>query len=200
VLQVLEVLEVLEGGADLEHLEHIEHLDHLGMITILRSDITTLHVDAIVNAANSALAGGGGVDGAIHAAAGPEMAAELRRYPGCPTGSAVMTRGYRLPARFVIHAVGPIWRNGRENEPELLARAYESSFRLARDEGSIRTIAFPAISTGVYGFPRPQAAEIALGVMIAHEREFEAITACLFDEASAQLYRDRYAQLRARVQ
>ena len=200
MLQVLDVLEVLEGGADLEHLEHIEHLDHLGMITILQSDITTLHVDAIVNAANSALAGGGGVDGAIHAAAGPEMAAELRRYPGCPTGSAVMTRGYRLPARFVIHAVGPIWRNGSANEPELLARAYESSFRLARDEGSIRTIAFPAISTGVYGFPKPQAAEIALGVMIAHEREFEAITACLFDEASAQLYRDRYAQLRARVQ
>jgi O-acetyl-ADP-ribose deacetylase (regulator of RNase III) len=170
------------------------------MITIVHADITTLHVDAIVNAANSALAGGGGVDGAIHAAAGPEMAAELRRYRGCPTGSAVITRGFRLPARFVIHAVGPIWRTGREGEPELLASAYESSFRVARDAGSIRTIAFPAISTGVYGFPKPRAAEIALRAMIAHEAEFEAITACLFDEASAQLYRDTYAQLRAQVQ
>jgi O-acetyl-ADP-ribose deacetylase (regulator of RNase III) len=170
------------------------------MITILRADITTLRVDAIVNAANSALAGGGGVDGAIHAAAGPEMAAELRSYAGCPTGSAVITRGYRLPARFVIHTVGPVWRDGSQAEPELLARAYESSFRLARDEGSIRTIAFPAISTGVYGFPKPQAAEIALRAMIAHEREFEAITACLFDENSAQLYRDAYTRLLARAQ
>jgi O-acetyl-ADP-ribose deacetylase (regulator of RNase III) len=169
------------------------------MIEILRADITTLQVDAIVNAANSALAGGGGVDGAIHAAAGRELAAELRRYPGCPTGSAVITRGYRLPARFVIHAVGPVWRGGNESERELLASAYESSFMRAREEGSIRTIAFAAISTGVYGFPKPQAAEIALGVMLAHEAEFERITACLFDEGSAQLYRDTLARLRAKT-
>jgi O-acetyl-ADP-ribose deacetylase (regulator of RNase III) len=166
------------------------------MIQILHADITTLPVDAIVNAANSSLAGGGGVDGAIHAAAGPEMAAELRRYPGCPTGSAVMTRGHRLPARFVIHAVGPIWRGGEYRERELLATAYETSFTLARDEGSVRTIAFPAISTGVYGFPKAPAAEIALGVMLTHEEEFETITACLFDEPSAELYRKTLARLR----
>jgi O-acetyl-ADP-ribose deacetylase len=166
------------------------------LIQILHADITTLHVDAIVNAANSSLAGGGGVDGAIHAAAGPEMAAELRRYPGCPTGSAVMTQGYRLPARLVIHAVGPIWRGGDHGETRLLARAYETSFRVAREEGSVRTIAFPAISTGIYGFPKEPAAEIAIGVMLAHEAELESITACLFDEESAELYRKTLARLR----
>jgi O-acetyl-ADP-ribose deacetylase len=166
------------------------------LIQILHADITTLHVDAIVNAANSSLAGGGGVDGAIHAAAGPEMAAELRRYPGCPTGSAVMTQGYRLPARLVIHAVGPIWRGGDHGETRLLARAYETSFRVAREEGSVRTIAFPAISTGIYGFPKEPAAEIAIGVMLAHEAELESISACLFDEESAELYRKTLARLR----
>lgn len=166
------------------------------MIEIRRGDITELPVDAIVNAANSALAGGGGVDGAIHAAAGPELAVELRRYPGCPTGSAVITRGYRLPARFVIHAVGPIWRGGNAREAELLASAYETSFKLAREEGSVRTVAFPAIATGVYGFPKGPAAEIALGVMLMHEGEFERITACLFDEQSAQLYRETLARLK----
>ena len=166
------------------------------MIQVVHADITTLPVDAIVNAANSSLAGGGGVDGAIHAAAGPEMAAELRRYSGCPTGSAVMTRGYRLPARFVIHAVGPIWRGGEYRERELLATAYETSFTLARDEGSVRTIAFPAISTGVYGFPKAPAAEIALGVMLTHEEAFDTVTACLFDEQSAELYRKMLARLR----
>jgi O-acetyl-ADP-ribose deacetylase (regulator of RNase III) len=167
------------------------------MIELLRADITTLHVDAVVNAANSALAGGGGVDGAIHAAAGPELAAELRRYPGCPTGSAVITRGYRLPARFVIHAVGPVWRGGDQGEPELLASAYETSFEVARDEGSIRTIAFSAISTGIYGYPKTAAAEVALRVMLAHESELERIIACLFDEKSLVLYRDTLARLRA---
>ena len=168
------------------------------MITILHADITTLRVDAIVNAANSALAGGGGVDGAIHAAAGPELAAELRRYSGCPTGSAVITKGYRLPARFVIHAVGPIWRGGEHREAELLASAYETSFMLACEQGSIRTIAFPAISTGVYGFPKAPAAEIALASMLNHEPEFDAISACLFDERSADLYRETLTRLHAR--
>jgi O-acetyl-ADP-ribose deacetylase (regulator of RNase III) len=167
------------------------------LIEITRGDITTLAVDAIVNAANSELAGGGGVDGAIHRAAGPELAAELREYPGCPTGSAVMTRGYRLPARFVIHAVGPIWRGGKEREAELLESAYETSVKLALDEGTIRTIAFPAISTGVYGFPKAPAAEIALGVMLAHEGEFERIVACLFDEQAAALYGETLDRLRA---
>jgi O-acetyl-ADP-ribose deacetylase (regulator of RNase III) len=166
------------------------------MIEIIRGDITTLKVDAIVNAANSALAGGGGVDGAIHAAAGRELAAELRKYPGCPTGSAVMTRGYRLPARFVIHAVGPIWRAGKDREPELLKSAYETSFKLALDEGSIRTIAFPAISTGVYGFPKAPAAQIALGVMLGHDGDFERVIACLFDDPAAALYRETLVRLR----
>ena len=107
-----------------------------------------------------------------------------------------MTRGFRLPARFVIHAVGPIWRGGEHRERELLATAYETSFTLARDEGSVRTIAFPAISTGVYGFPKAPAAQIALGVMRTHEEEFETITACLFDEQSADLYRETLARLR----
>jgi O-acetyl-ADP-ribose deacetylase len=166
------------------------------MISILRADITTLPVDAIVNAANSALAGGGGVDGAIHAAAGREMATELRRYSGCATGSAVVTRGYRLPARFVIHAVGPVWRGGDYGEADLLARAYETAFALARDQGSIRTIAFAAISTGVYGFPKASAAQIALGAMLAHEDEFDEITACLFDGQSVELYRETLDRLR----
>ncbi len=179
-----------ENPEDLEDPEDPEH----PLITILHADITTLPVDAIVNAANSALAGGGGVDGAIHAAAGPELAAELRRYPGCPTGSAVITKGYRLPARFVIHAVGPIWRGGDHREAELLTSAYDTSFKLAREEGSIRTIAFPAISTGVYGFPKARAAEIALASMRTHEHEFDDITACLFDESSADLYRQTLAR------
>ena len=166
------------------------------MIRVLHADITTLDVDAIVNAANSSLAGGGGVDGAIHAAAGPEMMAELRRYSGCPTGSAVMTKGYRLPARFVIHAVGPIWRDGEHQEPTLLRGAYEASFKLAVGEGSIRTIAFPAISTGVYGYPKAPAAEIALRAMLAHEQEFDEIIACLFDAQSTDLYAKTLARLR----
>jgi O-acetyl-ADP-ribose deacetylase (regulator of RNase III) len=166
------------------------------LIEILHADITTLDVDAIVNAANSALAGGGGVDGAIHTAAGPEMMAELRRHSGCPTGSAVLTKGYRLPARFVIHAVGPVWREGEYGEADLLRRAYEASFRLARGEASIRTIAFPAISTGVYGFPKAPAAEIALGVMLAHETEYERIIACLFDAQSTDLYGKTLTRLR----
>ena len=168
------------------------------MITVVRSDITRLSVDAIVNAANSALAGGGGVDGAIHRAAGPELADELRRYDGCSTGSAVMTRGYRLPARFVIHAVGPVWRGGNHKERDLLASAYEVSFSVAKREGSIRTIAFSAISTGVYGFPKPEAAEIALRSMLAHEADYENIIACLFDDDSARLYTKTLAGLRSR--
>ena len=160
------------------------------MLRIVCADITTLDVDAIVNAANEALRGGGGVDGAIHRAAGPNLLHELERYPSCPTGDAVLTAGHRLPARYVIHAVGPIWRGGVNGEPELLERAYERAFNLACDHGDIRTIAFPAISAGVYGYPKEKAANIALRVMRRHEALFDEVTACLFDEGHAALYRE----------
>jgi O-acetyl-ADP-ribose deacetylase (regulator of RNase III) len=160
------------------------------MIEIVQGDITTLEVDAIVNAANAALAGGGGVDGAVHDAAGPELMQELRRFPGCPTGQAVRTRGYRLPARWVIHAVGPVWRGGGAGEPGLLRQAYESAFARAREAGDVRTIAFPAISTGVYGYPKREAARIALDVMRAHEAEYDRVVACLYDAESAAVYRE----------
>ena len=140
------------------------YVDGMRRVEILNADITTLAVDAIVNAANRALAGGGGVDGAIHRAAGPELLAECRSLGSCPTGSAKMTRGYRLPATHVIHAVGPIWNGGSQGEDELLASCYRTALGLARDHG-MRSIAFSAISCGVYGFPPPRAADIAIRVM-----------------------------------
>jgi O-acetyl-ADP-ribose deacetylase len=166
------------------------------MIEIVTADITTLEIDAIVNAANSALRGGGGVDGAIHRAAGPALMAELRLFPGCPTGDAVRTRGHQLRARYVIHAVGPVWNGGARSEAALLARAYESAFERAKEAGDVRSIAFPALSTGAYGFPKPEAATIALRAMVAHDAEYERIVACLFDERDAQLYRETLRHVR----
>ena len=164
------------------------------MIEIVTADITTLDVDAIVNAANEGLRGGGGVDGAIHRAAGPELLEELMQYNRCATGGAVLTKGYRLRARYVIHAVGPVWRGGEDHERELLRSAYDTAFRLAREKGHIRSIAFPAISTGIFGFPKRDAAKIALSAMLANDTDFDRIVACLFDEGSAALYRALLAE------
>jgi O-acetyl-ADP-ribose deacetylase len=163
------------------------------VIEIVQGDITTLAVDAIVNAANSALRGGGGVDGAIHRAAGPGLLQELLAHEGCVPGDAVITGGHRLPARWVIHAVGPVWHGGERGEPETLRRAYRSAFALARRQPDLRTIAFPAISTGVYGYPKRAAAAVALGVMREEEGRFDRIVACLFDAESAAIYRELLA-------
>jgi O-acetyl-ADP-ribose deacetylase (regulator of RNase III) len=130
-------------------------------VQVVEGDITRQHVDAIVNAANTSLLGGGGVDGAIHRAAGPSLLVECRTLKGCPTGEAKITNGYNLPAKWVIHTVGPVWRDGRHGEDELLACCYRSCFALAVRQG-IRTIAFPSISTGAYGFPMDRAARIAI--------------------------------------
>ena len=144
-------------------------------ITILQADITTLDVDAIVNAANNSLLGGGGVDGAIHRAAGPELLAECRGLHGCPTGEAKITKGYRLKARHVIHTVGPIYRDGKQGEPELLASCYRNCLRLASENGC-HTVDFPSISTGIYHFPLDQAAQIAVREITAYLADHPEIT------------------------
>ena len=154
-------------------------------------DITTLAVDAIVNAANAALARGGGVCGAIHRAAGPELERECRSIGGCPTGEARITRGHRLPARYVIHAVGPVWRGDSEDEDRLLASCYRNSLALAVQHG-LRSIAFPAISTGIYGFPGERAAQIAVAEVkkfLATHPPLDRVIFCCFDTATVAHYR-----------
>ncbi len=160
-------------------------------LTLVHGDITTQQVDAIVNAANERLLGGGGVDGAIHRAAGPLLLEECRTLGGCPTGEARITRGYRLPARFVIHTVGPIWRGGGKDEPELLTSCYRSSLRLAVDNG-VKTVAFPSISTGVYGYPIERAAPIAIDTVqnfMADEPSITEVRFVCFSGGDYEVYR-----------
>ena len=162
------------------------------------ADITTLAVDAIVNAANTSLLGGGGVDGAIHRAAGLKLLAECRTLGGCTTGSAKMTAGYGLPALHVIHAVGPVWNGGQHGEPELLASCYRTALALAADRG-LRSIAFPAISTGVYRFPADLAARIAVGAVVselsADARGISRVVFCCFSKESAEHHINALAEL-----
>ena len=161
-------------------------------IEIARGDITNLDVDAIVNAANTTLLGGGGVDGAIHRAAGPELLAECRTLGGCRPGEAKITRGYRLPARFVIHTVGPIWRGGRHDEPETLANCYRNSLQVALQNG-IKTVAFPAISCGAYGYPIQEAAQIAVNTtreFLTNDYDIEKVIFVLWDEEIYDAYRE----------
>jgi O-acetyl-ADP-ribose deacetylase len=167
-------------------------------LDIVVADITTLGVDAIVNAANTSLRGGGGVDGAIHRAAGPDLLAACRTLGGCATGAAKITRGYRLPARYVIHAVGPVWHGGGRGEDDLLASCYRTALSLA-GEHHLASIAFSAISTGVYGFPGERAARIAVGTVVAEvtatPHGIGNVTFCCFAETAAAHHRDAFVAL-----
>ncbi len=171
----------------------------LEKVEIIQGDITQLEVEAIVNAANETLLGGGGVDGAIHRAAGPGLLESCRELGGCPTGEARLTRGYNLPARYVIHTVGPVWHGGEQNENNLLASCYRNSLQLAVDN-KLRSIAFPSISTGVYRFPIAQASRIALRVIldfIATEDASPRVVITCFSEQDLEIYRQAYQELMA---
>lgn len=157
------------------------------MLKVIQDDITSLKVDAIVNAANNELNGGGGVDGAIHSAAGPELMDFSKTLNGCGTGLAKITPGFNLPAKWIIHTVGPIWRGGNESEPELLNLCYQHSFELAL-ENKIKSIAFPAISTGVYGYPKHAAATIAAQQLVNYADQFDEVIACCFSEVDVEIY------------
>ncbi|MDY6800124.1 MAG: O-acetyl-ADP-ribose deacetylase [Bacteroidota bacterium] len=164
----------------------------MAKIELIQDDITKLEVDAIVNAANKSLLGGGGVDGAIHRAAGSELLEECKTLNGCQTGKAKITKGYHLPAKFVIHTVGPVWHGGQNNESELLANCYNNSLKLAL-QNNIKTIAFPNISTGVYGFPKDKAAEIAIKTVtdfLNHNNKIEKVYFVCFDNENYNLYQE----------
>jgi O-acetyl-ADP-ribose deacetylase (regulator of RNase III) len=168
-------------------------------LSAVKADITTLEVDAIVNAANSTLLGGGGVDGAIHRKAGPELLAECRTLGACSTGDAKITKGYRLPARFVIHAVGPVWHGGNKGEDELLASCYRRSLEIAEGH-QLQSIAFPSISTGVYGFPKDRAAGIAVmttNETMARLASVERVIFCCFDQEALDLHQAELNALKA---
>lgn len=169
-------------------------------LELIRGDITEMQVDAVVNAANSTLLGGGGVDGAIHRAAGPELLKVCRNLGGCPTGEAKLTEGYNLPARLIIHTVGPVWMDGARRDDELLACCYRNCFRLVQLH-ALRSVAFPSISTGAYGFPIERAAPIALREVceaLEHNRALEKVWIVLFNEQDLEVYQGASAELQAR--
>ena len=168
-------------------------------LSIVKGDIVKAKTDAIVNAANTSLLGGGGVDGAIHRAAGPELLAECETLNGCRTGEAKITKGYKLKAKYVIHTPGPIWRGGKWGEPDLLANCYRNCLALAK-ENCVKTIAFPSISTGVYRFPVDQAAKIAIGEILdflENDDSIEQVTVVCFDDKTKEFYMDALAELQA---
>jgi len=170
----------------------------INRIEVVEGDITQQRVDAIVNAANTTLLGGGGVDGAIHRAAGPELLEECRTLGGCPTGQAKITNGYRLPAKWVIHTVGPVWRDGRHGEEELLASCYRNSLALAEQNGA-RTLAFPSISTGAYGFPMDKAARIAVAqirTFLEQNSSMEKVVLVCFGKSAFDMHRNAVAEIR----
>jgi len=170
----------------------------INRVQVVEGDITKQRVDAIVNAANTTLLGGGGVDGAIHRAAGPELLEECRALGGCPTGQAKITQGYKLPARWVIHTVGPVWRDGRHGEEELLSSCYRNSLALAEQKGA-RTIAFPSISTGAYGFPMDKAARIAateIGKFLERRGSMEEVVLVCFGKRAFDIHWQAVAEIR----
>jgi len=175
----------------------IETEDRHMQLKVYKGDITKLKVDAIVNAANSSLLGGGGVDGAIHRAAGPELLEECRNLHGAKTGEAKITKGYKLPAKHVIHTVGPVWRGGNHEEPELLENCYKNSLMLWK-ENNLKSIAFPAVSTGIYGYPKKEAAEVAVGTILKETKglgdEYEVYLVA-FDTETELLYQETIRRL-----